>query len=152
MKKILFSLVALLISVSAVALTPTHVRVNPASGDPILFSFESQPEIAFLADGIKVTSSGAEPLTLTFDALTDIDFVSPEGVQSLADDVIKVNTYADRIEFSNIPQGVSLTLYSLSGQILYNATPAGEASIYKTDYPRGVYIVVIGSTSFKLSF
>lgn len=150
MKKLLFSLVALFIASMAVAANPSHVRVNPRSGDPVLFRFSDKPEISMLADGIKITANGENPVSFQFDEILNIDFPASSEVADIEKTSINVTAFPDRVVFSNIPAGTPFKLFSINGQLVYSADNQPEVTIYKADYPRGIYIAAIGNTSFKV--
>lgn len=155
MKKLLFTLVAMAMSLIAMAQTPGYLRVNTNTGDALVVSFDQQPEISFLADGIKVTANGMEePVTFIFDDVDSIDFTSESSVNEveLDGDVIRLAAYPDRIVFLNVLEGSPLKVYSVSGQLLRSFDASGEATLYKSDFNRGVYVVTVGASSFKLSF
>lgn len=153
MKKFLFTLIALAICLPALAQSmPTHVRVVPKAGSPVLVSFSAEPEITFLTDGIRLASATEEPATFEFDEIDHIDFVSQSEVGSVAEEGMVIAAYPDRVEISNIPEGAPLRIYSLGGQLVKSANPAGSTVIYKSDFARGVYVVTVGNNSFKLSF
>lgn len=153
MKKLLFTLVALALGLTAMAQPATHVRVTPASGDAVLLSFDSSPEITMLADGVKVASVDLNsPLSFQFDEIESIDFVSETEVASVAGDDLKVVVLSDRVEFAGIPQNSLLRVFSLEGHLLYSQNASGNAVLYKADFPSGIYVVAVGNNSFKLIF
>lgn len=153
MKKILFTLAALAIGITAMAQTLTHVRITPKAGDAVLVSFESQPEISFLADGVKVTSAdAASPITFQFDDIQSIDFTSETEVNSVEESALKIATFPDRVEFYNIPENSSLRVFSINGQLVYSENASGSATIYKSDFGHGVFVIAVGNNTFKVIF
>ena len=151
MKKILFAVVALMVGLTAFA-APNRVRVNLTSGENLVISFSAQPEILFLADGIKVTSNATDAVTYEFDDVESIDFVETSAVDNVVHDVIGIFNYPASIEFTNVPEGSTVKLFSLDGRLLYTAPATGSATIDKSGFPHGIYIVVVGNSSFKVSF
>lgn len=151
MKKIFLTLAVLFMGLSAMAAV-SYVRVNLTSGDPILLSFDSKPEISFLADGIKVTSTDTDAASFQFDEVDSIDFAESSEVENVADDSVRVINLPDAIRFENVPEGVEIRLFSLDGTQLYYAKSNGAAVITKSSYPHGVYVVVVGDSSFKVAF
>lgn len=151
MKKIFLAIAALIFGLTAMA-APSHVRVNLASGDNIVLSFDSKPEIAILADGIKVTSTETDAVTYEFDDVDYIDFADLSAIEKVNDNPIRIVNLPQSIEFSNVPDGSVVKLFSLDGKLLYTGQASGTAVIAKGDYPRGVYVVVVGASSFKVSF
>lgn len=152
MKKFLFLALALLVGLTALAV-PTSVRVNLLSGDKLVVSFDDQPEIAMLADGIKISSLGADPVTFEFDRIDCIDFVSQSLVDNLDASTLAISNLPDRIEISNAEEGSRLQLTGLDGKVYLVAEVAGgQASIIKGDFPKGIYVVTVGKKSFKVAF
>ena len=151
MKRILFAITALILGLSAMA-APDRVRVNLTSGETLEISFTDQPEITFLADGIKVTSTSSEPVTYEFDEVEYIDFAETSDVEKVETSAILIANYPSSIEFSNVPEGSGVKLFSLDGRLLYSAKATGTAVIEKNRYPHGVYVIVVGNSSFKVSF
>lgn len=150
MKKILFTLVALLMAGMAMAQTPAYVRVNPTEGSPVLFKMSAEPQITMLAEGIQVTATDADPVSFMFDGLASIDFPTSSEVEKVAKSDINVASYPDRVVFSNIPEGEMVRIFSINGTQVFAAEAGGEATVMKADYPKGIYVVRIGSTSFKI--
>lgn len=150
MKKILSTLVAAVLGLTAVAQL-THVRVNPKEGDAVVFSFESQPEITMMTDGIKVTSQTGSPVSFEFEKIANIDFVSSSEVKDAYRTDVNVQVYPDRIEFTNVPEGTTLRVHSLTGQTLRTVNASGHYTLNKADFAHGVYVVSVGNTTFKVS-
>lgn len=151
MKKIFFLIAVLFFSLAALA-TPTHVRVNLTSGDNLLLGFDSKPEIVFFADGIKIISSETEGVTYEFEEVEDIDFVDFSGVAEINDKTIRVVNTPDGIEISNVSPGSIIKLFSLDGKNLYSGSATDKTFLSKSDYPSGIYILTVGSASFKIAF
>ena len=143
-------MLALFMASIAMAATPEYVRVSPKTGEPILFAFTSHPEITMLADGIKISADGASPVSFKFEEVDNIDFPASSGIETLEKSAILVSAYADRVTFSNIPQGSSFKLFSISGQLVKSADSNSDITIYRSDFQKGVYVAVIGNTSFKI--
>ena len=152
MKKILLSLIALAVGLTAAAATATHVRVNPHTGSPLLVSFQDEPEIVFLTDGVKVTAKGADPVTFVFEDINSIDFTSTNEVETPGSDALRMAAYPDRVEFLNVPEGADVKVYSLSGRLEASLAGNGTVTLYKADFDKGIHIVAIGNNSFKLTF
>ena len=150
MKKILMTIVSLLMASIAMAATPNYVRVTPKSGEPVMFGFSQQPEISMLADGIRISATGETPVSFKFDEVDNIDFPATTEVADLEAKSIVVNAYSDRVTFSNLPENAGLRLFNIGGQLVKAFEGAPEVTLYKADFPSGIYIAVIGNTSFKI--
>lgn len=149
MRKILMTMMALLMAATAIA-APKYVRVTPKTGDAVMFGFDKQPEISMLADGIKISATGETPVSFKFDEVDAVGFPETTQVAELEAKSIVVNAYADRVTFANIPEGSGLRLFNLGGQLVKAYPDAPEITLYKADFAQGVYIAVIGNTSFKI--
>lgn len=149
-KKILFTLAILLVSIGAFAV-PTHVRVNPKAGDSIVIGFDEKPEITMLANGIRIASTSTASTSFDFDEIVDIDFLSTDKVQEAIESSIVMYPAADHIQFCNISEGTPFKVFSISGTLVDSRVVSGEYTLVKDSFPHGIYIVVVGSTTFKVS-
>lgn len=158
MKKLFLAIAALFIGISAMAAEPTHVRVNLKSGDPVIVSFDSKPEIAMTETGFTLTATGINATTFTFDKVDSIDFKNdntpstPGAVEAVDAEALRIVVGKDVISFFNVPEGALLRMFSVNGQQVYESVAGGETQIVKGDYPRGVYVIVVGDKSFKVAF
>lgn len=159
MKRILYVIACLLIGMTAMAAT-SNVRINLKSGDKVVVGFDAKPEIAMLSNGIQLTATGLTAATYEFDDVDSIDFPDEnedDGPHSAIDsydaDALYVANLADRIEFRNVPAADVIRLIALDGKVVYTGSAEnGQATISKADYAHGVYIVTVGSKSFKVTF
>lgn len=152
MKRIILALAAVFVSLAAMAAEPTHVSVNLKSGESYRVSFDDQPEIAMTDNGISVSSTGANAVIFEFDEVESVNFTNSSAVETVAENTVGINVTPNSIDFYNVPDGSTLRLFNLGGQLVYSSPASGSASIVKSDYPRGVYVAVIGNKSFKVSF
>lgn len=151
MKKLLLVLVALVGSLAAWAQSPTHVRVTPVAGSEVVISFASSPEFAFLADGVMLSSKESSPVTFQFDEIKAIDFVNPSSVEGVEAEGLRMAVYPDRVEFLNVPDGADVRVYNMGGSLVKAFPSSGTVTLFKADFPKGVYVVTIADNSFKLT-
>lgn len=156
MKKLFLAIAALFIGITAMAAEPTHVRINLKSGDPVIVSFDSKPEIAMNEDGFTLTATGTNATTFTFDKVDSIDFknetTKPGAVDELDAEALRIVVGKDVINFYNVPEGAVVRMFSINGQQVFESVANGEAQIVKGDFARGVYVIVVGDKSFKVAF
>ena len=74
--------VAALLFGIARAAEPNALQVTLKSGEPAIFLFENNPEIAFIAESLKISTLGNEPTTYEIDAVESIDFVTYGSVST----------------------------------------------------------------------
>lgn len=150
MKKLLFMLAALG-SISGFAQEKDALRVKPVVGEAVTFLFETKPEVSFVPTGLRITGSSTDPVAFNFDEIEFMDFVSISGTADveLSDITLRVTPQAFIID--SAPQGSSLSVYSLDGRAVLNATFSDNYTIDRSRLAGGVYIIRINKSTFKVS-
>lgn len=152
MRKI-FLLLTLLVSVCGLATAgePDAVRVMPTSGQQVVLLFSANPEITYTATGATITAAGQNPLTLAFDDIEFIDFVEFGSVEDVAEAALSLRVTQDELLIDNAEVGSALSIYSLDGRCVLNTTlPDSSFAISRSMLEKGVYIVRINKTTFKI--
>ena len=151
MKKI-FLLLALLWSMCGLnaAETPDAVRVTPATGDPIVILFSANPEVTYTSTGATITASGQDAVTLDFDDIAFIDFVTYGSVSGVEGAQVSLRVTQDAIVIDNAEAGSQLAVYTLDGRQVVSATIPESYSIERSSLAKGAYIIRINKTSFKI--
>lgn len=151
MKKLLLIL-TMLVSVCgfATAAEPDAVRVKPVGGDAILLQFTANPQVAYTTTGVTITATGQDAVTLDFDEIEFIDFVDLGSVSEVEANTVTVRVTESALVIENAEEGSNLTIFSIDGKLLLNATIADTFSIDRSRFQKGVYIVKINKTTFKL--
>lgn len=153
MKKVLlFLLLALAISAHAVMPEPTALRVVPTTGDPLVISFGSKPELVFTPGGVRIVSEDPEcPVSFDFEGIEFVDFTSESGVGQVAAPEISLVITPGTIEISNLPDESVVDLYALDGRNVFHAKVSGICSIDRSKIARGIYVLSINKNVFKIS-
>lgn len=127
------------------------VRVVPKTGDPMLFSFEQRPEVAFLNGHVTITVTGEEPLVFDFEDIDHIKTQVTAAVNEVEKSDITVSSYPESIVFGNVPEGSLVEVYAISGQRILLDRAEGEFVLSRSGLSHGIYIVRINNTSFKVA-
>ncbi len=152
MKK-LFLTLALLGSMCgfAAAEEPDAVRIKPVAGDEVVILFTANPEVTYTATGVTVSST-QDPVSFDFDDIEFIDFVRSSSVQEVAGTSVSMRVTPQALIIENAEPGSSLAVFALDGRSLLNTSiPDTSYSIDRSRLAKGVYIVRINKTTFKIS-
>lgn len=152
MKKFLLTLCSVFMAAAAWAQAPTHLRVNHVSGETVIVSFESAPEVTILGDGIKITSVDQEPVTFEFDEISHLDFPVMSKLDELPADAVQITATPQGFIFTNVPQDTPLFVVNLAGQLVHRTVITdGTYTLPRNAFATGVYVVKLGNSSFKIS-
>lgn len=130
---------------------PDAVRIKPVTGDDVVILFTANPEVTYTATGVKVSST-QDPVSFDFDDIEFIDFVKSTSVQEVAGTPISMRVTPQALIIENVESGSSLAVYALDGRAILNTLiPDTSYSIDRSRLAKGVYIVKINKTTFKIS-
>lgn len=145
-------LLALATSAYAALPEPTALRVVPTTGEPLVISFDSKPELVFTPGGVRVVSEDPEsPVSFEFEGIEFVDFTSESGVGQVAASEISIAVTPGTIEISNLPQESVVDLYALDGRHVFHAKVSETCSIDRSKIARGIYVLSINKNVFKIS-
>ena len=152
MKKMLLSVVGLLLMGAATAMASNTLVLHLASGQTQRFVLlNEEPSISFNGDNVIVKTSTSE---LTY-AMTDVKFFNYEtettGVEIAQADGLKIE--GDRIVYDGLPAGCKVQVYDVSGHVCGTATAdeSGRAVVSIAKYSAGVYMVNANNVSTKFT-
>lgn len=151
MRKITF-LLALMVSLCGFAaeVEPDAVRVTPATGDPVVFLFTSNPEVTYTDTGATISTKGQNPVTFDFEDIQFIDFVKYGAVDDVVATTVTLRVTSEALLIDNAKDGDVLAIYSLDGRCVLNTTIPETYSVSRSQLGKGVYIVTINKTAFKI--
>jgi len=151
MKKMILSVVGLLLMGAATAVASNTLVLHLASGQTQRFVLiDEQPTISFNGENVIVTTSTSE---LTY-AMTDVKFFNYEtettGIKT-ASGGMKVD--GDRIVYDGLPAGSKVQVFDVSGHLCGSATAdeSGHAVVSIAKFSAGVYMVNANNVSTKFT-
>jgi len=152
MKKMILSVVGLLLMGAATAVASNTLVLHLASGQTQRFVLiDEQPTISFNGENVIVTTSTSE---LTY-AMTDVKFFNYEtettGVEVAKAEGMKID--GDRIIYDGLPTGSKVQVFDVSGHLCGSATAdeSGHAVVSITKFSAGVYMVNANNVSTKFT-
>ena len=150
MKKMLLSVVGLLLMGAATAMASNTLVLHLASGQTQRFVLlNEEPSISFNGDNVIVKTSTSE---LTY-AMTDVKFFNYEtettGVEGAKAGGMKID--GDRIIYDGLPAGCKVQVFDVAGHVCGTATAdeTGHAVVNITKFSAGVYMVNANNVSTK---
>ena len=89
-------------------------------------------------------------MTFDFDDIQFIDFVKYDAVDDVVAPAVTLRVTQDALLISNAEAGSVLSIYSLDGRCVLNTTIPESFSVSRSELNKGVYIVTINKTAFKI--
>lgn len=136
-----------------------YLVVWTRDGDKVLYSLNEQPSIKYDGEGnFVVRTSRVEVVYPVVDVrmftLADTDNPRPDEPMSIPD-VSSDSGFRfsdEAVNFSSLPQGSLVRIYSTSGVLIGNvkADESGSASINLSDLAQGVYIIKTENITHKI--
>ena len=152
MKKLFLFAALLFAALAATAAKPSMLKVNLVAGDPVTFLFDTKPEISFLGNQLRVTSlEHLAPVTFDFDNIQFLDFPEYDSVGEIPSSEITVATTPQAIVIGNLPEGSVVDVFSINGTNVFHSEASESCSIDRSRLGKGIFIVKINRTSFKIS-
>ena len=152
MKKMILSVVGLLLMGAATAMASNTLVLHLASGQTQRFVLiDEQPTISFNGENVIVTTSTSEMAY----AMTDVKFFNYEtettGIEGAKAEGMKVE--GDRIIYDGLPAGSKVQVFDVAGHLCGSATAdeAGHAVVNITKFSAGVYMVNANNVSTKFT-
>ncbi len=151
-----FLLFALLVAaVFSAGAAEVALRVTGIDGGESVFLLDRQPEVAFLAGKLQVTTADEQPVVFELDDVASIDFPGAQsGVGSTDAPAagITVAVSGSAVTFGNIPAGSMVEVFSASGAAVKALRASGNLTLDRSELPSGVYIVRINNFVTKVAF
>lgn len=149
MRKLL--LPAFLLAASLFAGAAEGLRVQPYTGEAVMFRFDSQPEVSFLGSKLQVKTAESPAVTFELDNIESIEFAKTTGAELAPGCGIVMSVDAEAVRFTNVADAAHAVLVDLAGKtLLSQVCSGGEFAIRRADYPHGVYIVKIDGFTTKV--
>lgn len=152
MKKFIFMATLLLYGI--VCYASTGLRVIPRTGEAVIFMFEEQPEVTFLAGKLQIkTTSQVSPTGFDLDDIESIDFTTPSKIDNAATDAcIHISADNAGVHFTNVPADATAAIYDMGGAcVTTTKVNDGTYHILRSDIATGVYVVKINEFVTKIA-
>lgn len=151
-RKFLLS-IALLAGLSVFA--ADGLRVTPRSGESVVFLFDQEPEISFVADRLQISSNdSSEPFAIDLDDVESVTFENGLSVVSLEEaDGMFFTSDAEGVHFRNVPEGASVLVCDMTGRVLLNshAGNSGVFDLLRSEYGGSMLVVKVGTLTAKIA-
>lgn len=160
MKRLLLTLaMAALMAVPEICHAKAYksILVSRRDGTSLSIKGEQGMTLTVADNEVKFFTTGGNTISIPLDEVKSITLSGKDGEYTLAgvDDVadggVSVGRIGDEIVFDNLPSGSRVSVVSLAGKTLYNATAEGSHSIDISSYTPGVYLVTFNKKTVKIS-
>ena len=151
-KRIIATSATLLLGLMSINAAATHLTVELKAGNKYSFLLADKPVITF-SNGDLVVNGDAET-SYSIDGVKNFHFTEGDasGVESLSvGDIRIVSLDNATIQVQNLEKSSVVTLVNVSGVVLSSVKADAEGSaIVSLPQAKGVYILSVGSKSFKI--
>lgn len=127
------------------------LRVVLKSGSPMLFKFESKPEVNFTHEGFDVVCTNEEGVVFQFDEVDYLDFAETVGIAQLSAAELLFRVGKASIVIENAGEDSRLDVWTIDGKSVMSATFHDTYTIERTRLGKGVFIFKINNSTFKAS-
>lgn len=150
MRKFLL-LLTMLGSLCCFAAEKDALRVVLKTGSPMLFKFESKPEVTFTPEGFDVVCPNEEGVVFQFDEVDYLDFAETVGIVQLPVSELLFWVGQTSITVENAGSESRLDVWTLDGKSVLSATFNDTYTIERPRLGKGVFIFKINNSTFKAS-
>lgn len=127
------------------------LRVVLKTGSPMLFKFESKPEVIFTPEGFGVFCPNEEGVVFQFDEVDYLDFAETVGIAQLPVSELLFRVGQTSITVENAGPESRLDVWTLDGKSVLSATFNDTYTIERPRLGKGVFIFKINNSTFKAS-
>lgn len=151
MKKLMFLLTLLAAGASAGAVEPTALRITTSAGSTD-FLFDDKPEVAFTANGVQVsTLIQDEPVSFDFDQVESMTFVELDAVSNVEQLPVSVRVTTAALIIDRLQADSRVAVFALDGRKITEFTASDHCEISRMLLQKGIYILKINKSAFKIS-
>ena len=135
--------------------TYVHVTITLNDGTAVTYDMQSSSYMYF-EDGVKlVITESSDGTNVVSYPLADIRKITcEEMVGAIENTTVDVSLYPnpvhDMLHFRNITGQHTANIYALDGRLIKSFQITGSQSVDISDIPNGMYLVNIGSSTFKM--
>lgn len=127
------------------------LRITPVDGNPVVISFDYSPEVTFTGTGLKVTANSIDPVAFDFDQIESMDFTDASSVKAVGTTDIMLCVTSHSVEISNAGEESHVSFYGIDGREIFSTNFENAISVERSRLPKGVSIIRINNTSFKIT-
>ena len=122
------------------------------NGDKVLFDLEERPKTIFVANEIVITTDNISVKYPLSKVMRYTYVVSPTSISNTQDEEIKISQRSNVLTFENLKQNTVINVYALDGTLLdtKNASHEKPVNISLANFPKGVYLIKVGETTYKI--
>lgn len=148
MRKFLLIAIAAFISLSCMAAFNT-VTIHLKDGSKVDITMTEGLALTFEGDNLVATGSGADVAVEknSIAKITHTNVAGVEGITAAGEFILE----GDKLHFGNLPDGSNIAVYDLSGIAVRQAQASGSFTLPLQGLAKGVYIVSVNSSSYKIS-
>lgn len=141
------------LGLSAAAPADAKVMVSLRDGSQSVYQFDESVKITFVDLELHL-STAAVDVSIPLADLDKVEYINVAAIEALPSTStrIRVSQTDHEIAIAGAPTEASVTAYSVAGVMMARtaAAPDGTATIDTSAWTPGVYILTVGSQSFKL--